>query len=322
MPRTLAPPLFSWFAAGWERDRRSRHRWVLCAALATSACTTWQQLPLPLVDAACRAWSQALDAAVAQAGVTDAEADRIAGAPGLRVDRAGQALRALDPMNDDAYRAWLRRAAALDEAARTAEIANLPQTAFPLRSGETIAEDRQAARERTDDCRRRAVQQWAGAALPQREALLARAEVPDRYNPALRALGLYPLVRWPFLAGVQRWQDRHQAAMARWAENPPPSQSYAPGGAQAGSATPPPWPPPVDALGLPQPAPEVARQLLAWHAPVFRIQQRGTHDHFGVPQWTGSGQPRVDTDRPVVWHRLSHARLGGVWRLQLVYTLW
>jgi hypothetical protein len=305
-----------------------------CAVLAGAACTTLPQAPLqaplPPADAACQAWAQQLDAAVAQAGAADAEAERIAGVAGLRVDRVGEALRDRARADDAAYGAWLQRAAALDEAGRAAEIANLPAAAFPLRAGDAAVADpvagpvadRAAARTLTDRCRQRTLQQLAAAAAapPAREALLARARVPDRYSLGLRALGLYPLVRWPFFAGVQRWQAGHEAAMARWAVQPPPLQSHVPAAADA--ATPPPWPPPTDALGLPQPTPEAAQQLLAWHAPVFEIEQRGPHDRFGSPAWGGDGQPRVDTARPVVWHRLSHARLGGAWRLQLVYTLW
>jgi hypothetical protein len=180
--------------------------------------------------------------------------------------------------------------------------------------------DREAARALTDRCRQRTLQQLASAPGPTREALLARAQVPDRYSLGLRALGLYPLVRWPFFAGVQRWQAGHEAAMARWAVQPPPLQRHVP--ATADAAAPPPWPPATDALGLPQPTPEQARQLLAWHAPVLEIEQRGPYDRFGTPAWGDDGRPRVDDARPVVWQRIAHMPLAGQWRLQLVYLLW
>ncbi|MFO0445395.1 MAG: hypothetical protein ACK50F_14160, partial [Betaproteobacteria bacterium] len=168
---------------------------VACAALAAAACTTLPEAPLPPPDAECQAWAQQLDAAVVQAGVADAEAERIAGVAGLRVDRVGEALRDRARADDAAYRAWLQRAAALDEAGRAAEIANLPVARFPLRAGDaTVADrevDREAARALTDRCRQRTLQQLASAPGPTRQALLARAQVPDRYSLGLRALGLY-----------------------------------------------------------------------------------------------------------------------------------
>ena len=294
-----------------------------CAALAAGACTTLPQAPLPPPDAECQAWVRQLDAAVAHAGAADAEAERIEGVAGLRVDRVGEALRDRARADDAAYRAWLQRAAALDEAGRAAEMANLPAASFPLRAGDAAVADREvdreAARALTDRCRQRTLQQLAAAPAPTRQALLARAQVPDRYSLGLRALGLYPLVRWPFFAGVQRWQAGHEAAMARWAVQPPPLQRHVPPAADAAA---PPWPPATDALGLPQPTPEQARQLLAWHAPVLDIEQRGPYDRFGTPAWGEDGRPRVDDARPVVWQRIAHMPLAGQWRLQLVYLLW
>jgi hypothetical protein len=324
-PGFLPPAPRAPWAAGRALLRRLG---VACAALAAAACTTLPEAPLPPPDAECQAWAQQLDAAVAQAGVADAEAERIAGVAGLRVDRVGEALRDRARADDAAYRAWLQRAAALDEAGRAAEIANLPAARFPLRAGAAavavaVADrevDREAARALTDRCRQRTLQQLASAPGPTREALLARAQVPDRYSLGLRALGLYPLVRWPFFAGVQRWQAGHEAAMARWAVQPPPLQRHVP--ATADAAAPPPWPPATDALGLPQPTPEQARQLLAWHAPVLEIEQRGPYDRFGTPAWGDDGRPRVDDARPVVWQRIAHMPLAGQWRLQLVYLLW
>ncbi len=294
---------------------------ALLAVLAGAACTTVPDAPLPAADAACRAWAGQLDAAIAQAGVADAEAERLPGVSGLRVDRVGEALRERAGGDDAAFRAWLQRAAALDEAARAAEIANLPAAAFPLRAGALVATDRDSARAHTAACRLATLQQLATAPMATREALLQRARVPDRYSLGLRTLGLYPLVRWPFFSGVQGWQAGHEAAMARWAAQPPPLARHALAIA-ADSAAAPPWPPQPDALGLPQPDAAHAQQLLAWHAPVFEIEQRGPYDRFGTPGWGAEGQPRVDTAQPVVWHRLAHTRLGETWHLQLVYTLW
>jgi hypothetical protein len=68
--------------------------------------------------------------------------------------------------------------------------------------------------------------------------------------------------------------------------------------------------------------PAHAAQLLAWHAPVFEIELRGSHDRFGALAWPEAGPPRVDTAVPVVYQRVSHTRFGDRWLLQLTYTLW
>jgi hypothetical protein len=314
-------------------------------SLATAACTTLPTTPLVRDEGGCHEWTARLDAAIASAGVADAEAEPLAGFPGLRVDRVAAALREPAAASEPAFAAWLARTAALDRAARAAEIANLPEGAFPL--GPAL--DRAQALARTDACREGVQRQLreprpsappGGGELARpetlRQALLARATVPDRYSTASRALGLYPLLRWPFFAGVEGWQREQAADMARWASAPPPLQAFVPpaeapgegaasGSLGAPSPAPPPWPPVRDALGLPQPTPAEAQQLLAWHAPAFELEVRGPFDRIGVPHWAGApaeARPQVDTQRPVVYQRIGHMRLHGRWQLQLVYTVW
>lgn len=346
----------------WPTLRRAL---LLAAAAAASACTTLPGLapagPRNAVIVAdeegCLAWTAALDAAVREAGVADAEAERMAGLPGLRVDRVGQALLERALADRAAWRAWLARAAALDRAARRVEIDNLPEEAFLLGMPAAREADRAAARARTDRCRELAVRQLetrgpADQALA--EALRAQAVVPDRYSTASRALGLYPLLRWPFFAGVQGWQDEQAASMRRWAATPPPlarhvpavalrdgadalpAAAHAPGGAavaDAGalphavptSSAPVALPAPRDALGLPRLTPAQAQRLLAQHAPVIEVEERGPFDRFGRPLWPGADGapgPRVDTTQGVVYTRIAHTRFEERWLLQLVYTLW
>jgi len=347
---------------------RPWYRLALAALpLAMAACTTLPPTPLVRDEGGCHDWTARLDAAVAAAGVADAEAEALAGFPGLRVDRVAAALREPAVASEAAFAAWLARTAALDRAARLAEIANLPDGVFPLGP----AAGRAQALMRTDACREGAQRQLlapqAGAAAGSADAadatalrpvLLARATVPDRYSSASRALGLYPLLRWPFFAGVEGWQREQLADMARWASAPPPLLAFAPpdeaspGARPAGTASAhsppaaapavagtsglqeapspalPPWPPARDALGLPQPTPAEAQRLLAWHAPAFELEVRGPYDRFGVPRWPsepgapGDSRPQVDTQRPVVYQRIGHMRLQGRWLLQLVYTVW
>jgi hypothetical protein len=300
-------------------------------ALALSACGTLAPpgglpaAPEAVLDPGCRDTLQALDAAVDGAGVADAEAQRIPGVPGLRVDRPAEALLERALADDAAWAAWMARAAELDRLARNAEIRNLPPAAG----------DADVALARTDACRRSLT---ATLALPQGDEAdrwRALVRVPDRYLMAWRAVGLYPLLRWPFFGGVQGWQDSHEAAMARWAAAPPALVRYVPppvpdaGPVAERTAT---WvspgdaaPMPRDALGLPALTPAQTQALLARWAPVIEVEQRSEADRLGTPVWQRVGdrwEPGVDTHQPVIHTRTALTRLDGTWLLQLVYTVW
>jgi hypothetical protein len=261
---------------------RWRRALLLLLALLVGGCAT--QVIEPADD--CTRWFAQLDAAVDAAGVRDAQDERIDGFAGLRVDRFGAATRS----SVDAA-AWLARAATLDQQGRDVEIANLPRPAFPIDD----AADAGAARTRSEACRGRRLTQLRNDAAA-RQALLARATVPDRYATPLRALGLYPLVRVPFFAGVNAWQTRHEKDMARWAAAPPPLLRFVP---PRGS-----------------------------DAPLFEIETRGgalaPFDRFGMPAWRSgdSDVPDVDTTQPIVFERDAQTLYGGQVLKQRVFTLW
>ena len=185
----------------------------ICDA-ALAGCATLVAPPLPAAAgaevAACARWFEQLDAAIDLAGVRDAEADRIAGFAGLRVDRLGAALHEQAHSGAAAFDTWLARLQRLEAEGRAVEVANLPRSAFPIDG----AADAPAARARSLACShawRSPLQ--ADAAL--RASLLARAEVPDRYAAWQRAVGLYAVVRWPFHARVQTWERGHMAQVPR-----------------------------------------------------------------------------------------------------------
>jgi hypothetical protein len=290
---------------------------ALAVALVAAGCSTLRPTGAhgaPADD--CERWFERLDAAVDAAGVRDAQDERIAGFAGLRIDRLGVALRDQAAVDDAAFAAWLAHAATLDEAGRAVEIGNLPRKAFPLAEN---APDAAAATALSDRCRDERVARWSRAQPGERARVLDAARVPDRYSTPLRALGLYPLVRWPFFAGVTRWQEEHARVMARWAESPPAGLvRFVPPGTP--SATEPTWSP--DALGVPRASAADAARWLALHAPVFEVETTGAYDAFGAPLWTSSPTPQVDTAQPVVYQRLAYTRVGGRVLAQLVYTLW
>jgi hypothetical protein len=253
---------------------------LLAVSLLVAACTAPTRAPATGDD--CASWFGRLDGAVDAAGVRDAQEERIDGYPGLRVDRLGVATR-----HSTAFDAWLERAIELDRGARDAEIANLPRGVFPLDG----AADAAAARARSDSCRAA----WHNRlnTPAQRQALLDQATVPDSYVTPLRALGLYPIVRVPFLHGVERWQQEHRQTVAAWARSAPPVQRFVPRDDDA---------------------------------PVFEIEAHdgglAAFDRFGVPTWTAQAAPRVDTTQPVAYQRESRTLYRGQMLTQRVFTLW
>lgn len=261
----------------------------LACALAAGACTTLAPLPAAvLADDDCTRWFSQLDAAVDAAGVRDAQDERVPGFAFVRVDRLAVATRETTP-----WPQWLARAATLDEQARDAETTNLPASAFPIDG----AADAATASARSSTCRQALMQRVLHDSALQR-AMQSRAHVPDRYALALRALGAYPLVRWPFFAGVTAWQHEQKAAVAKWTNQPPPRVRFEP--------------PDDDPF-----------------APVFEIESRNGNtlaafDRFGVPTWAArdAAAPGLDTTQPVVFRRRTHTLVGGRWLRQQVYMVW
>jgi hypothetical protein len=278
-------------------------RRLLATLLAAAGLTGCAPLVAPGVPpvagadvAACARCFEQLDAAVDRAGVRDVEAERIAGFAGLRVDRRAASLREHAGADAAAFEAWLARLQLLENEARAVEIGNLPRHAFALAE----LSDAATARSRSAACTaawQRPLQ--ADAAL--RAQLLDRASVPDRYATWQRAAGLYPVVRWPFFAGVEAWQREHDAQVAGWSATPPPTQRFVPAGvAPAAASVASLWRDrPRDALGLPQLQPDEAAILLAARAPALEIETRGDFDRFGALVWReGGATPVVDAGTP------------------------
>jgi hypothetical protein len=199
----------------------------------------------------CTALFDAVDAAVARAGVGDAQEARVRGFPHLRVNREVADVGA-ETLTLPRLEEWIREMAALDRAARAVELRNLPEaeratleaatraTGIGTRGargaggaagargaafadGPALADgptSRDASGVSTadlqaalDDCRGRLVR--ADLAVPDtRDLLRARARVPDAYDDARRVLGFYAITRIPFAAGVRAWQADTEAAFA------------------------------------------------------------------------------------------------------------
>jgi hypothetical protein len=285
---------------------------VLTVALVLTGCGHLAPKPaapstFDAADLACHAEFIALDAETDREGTRDAEADRIEGFPGLRVNRLLVALAQRAAHDDDAFAAWIERARQLDAEAREVELAQRPGGA-PAPTQERIeACSQRLAKAVRDDPASRPV-------------LLDRARVPDRYSLASRALGLYPLTRVPFFDGVQQWQREQTQVMREVSGRLQPVHRVGPAGVDR--AVQPPSTLPRDALGLPQPGADQVEALLARHAPRFDIEANGAFDAIGVPTRHPDGRVGVDASQPVVYQRLTYTLVQGRALLQLVYTAW
>lgn len=238
-----------------------------------------------------------LDRQVDRLDVRDAEAPRVEGYPYLRVDRFSAALgeRAVDGPR---YSAWLKRLAELDDAGRATELANAGLPADDL------------AR-----CRVLLTQEDAGKSAQ----LRARAQVPDDYSTALRAVGLYPLTRFAFAVGIGGWREETVLAFSvPLAQLPVRGQleRYAYAGPTPMMAL----PVPTDALGVPILSRFDGNALLQRHAPVLEIDVAGGFDRPGTVHLDAADSPTVDPAAPVAYARVAQALLEGKPHLQLVYT--
>jgi len=259
----------------------------------------------------CARLFQRSDRSIDAAGVRDAMSPRVPGFPYLRVDRFHAALapRAETEQQGDA---WRMRLDALDREARAFELRNLA--------------DESAARTATalEDCRAT----LHDADRPKVAVLAEAARVPDDYSAALRALGLYPITKLAFAAGIRRWHAEtleefalplerlpQLGALRRYAPAPPVVLDHA-GPAEVAR----------DVLGVQQLTPAHLEQLIARHAPLYEIDTADENDRIGALAWAADTDERssvaVDVAQPSAYARVAHTRLGGRVHLQLIYTVW
>jgi hypothetical protein len=270
----------------------------------------------------CARWLASLDEAVERAGVRDAGAYRIPGFPYLRADRFSASFR--NDVKDDpaAFAVWVDRLRNLDATARAYELMNLP----PRLLASLEVPDRNAAKARTDACAAELTRDDL-AVTSQREALVARAAVPDDYIERNRVLGLYPIATLPFSIGVNRWQEETVAtfrrspvsagegvALARYEPVRDPGSATRTRSILERTKT--------DKLGIPQFTDDQRESLFQTFAPIFEISTAGAYDYFGSLVWGAGPAPVVDAARPVVYRRLAFTRHRDRVLAQLVYTIW
>ncbi len=266
----------------------------------------------------CAEWFRALDESVDEAGARDAQETRVAGFPYLRTNRLLASLRLSADGDDAVLRALVARMQALDAEARRYEIMNLPAGAA---GGSSEAANRT---QRCGDLLR----DLDLASADMKQAVLARAIVPDDYRALYRIIGLYPITRIAFAEGIRRHEQATRQAFV----------ADLPAGSGANLVR---LAPPVleslsrdraarilartagNPLGIPELEDAVLQEFLAAYAPSFEIEVKADYDRIGALRWLrGSRSPQVDGAQQAVYTNVAWTRYQGRVLLQLVYTIW
>ncbi len=247
-----------------------------------------------------------LDARIDRAGARDAQAPRVPGFPYLRVDRFTASLgEAASQLRGAGFAAWSELMAHADRQARAAELANAAAVTAPA----------------VLDACRYALAVADGAEL---STLQQAAQVADDYSTPQRVLGLYPLTRLAFAAGIRHWWRETRLVFATPLAQLPVRgslQRYVPSRSGIELTA----PPRSAAFNLPTPSMPALQDLLRQHAPILEIDTVTAADRIGALHWAGrESGPRIEADvqQPVVYVRTAFTRLGQSMQLQLVYTFW
>lgn len=297
---------------------------VVVLALLFQACAEWQPLPpmSKMQTADCERLFGEMDQRVAEYHVADAGTARIAGFPGLRVNRFLASF-ANENLTDKAYAAWLERLRKLDETARLIEWRNLtPEAAAGLQTyfgadigtalamcGHILAEQDLSSPDR-------------------RSQLLSAAQPPDAYSTWQRLFGLYFLSRWAIVEGVWRVQREMREPFIK------AEQDHSLTGELIRYA-----PPEADALDIaevakileqsagnplhiPEPSELQLNQLFTSFAPVWTVDTANDNDRIGTARIDAEGKAYIDTNASIVYRLVSHTRVGDQVLLQLNYLIW
>jgi hypothetical protein len=307
---------------GW-----ARLRWAgVAAVLALAGCAsgpTGSGVDSGSAESSCRQWFSDVDALVTEFKVNDAQDRKIEGFPQLRQSRFVASFQDRAAQSDAAFDAWFKQLRTLGNQAHEVEIANLPGSALGVLWPSVNHSDvRAKTLAKTQACAD-ALDREDRSLAARRELLLANPGVADDYSAAARFVGLYALTRWPFGAGVSRWQsitqgefDKRSGTQFAPLERFVPVPSAVDEVSDALART------PRDALGISQLGEALKQRLLDRHAPILALAPQGPFDLIGEMSLGANGEPRVNAAKPTAYRRLAFTRQGSATLVQLVYLFW
>jgi hypothetical protein len=269
----------------------------------------------------------ALDEAVEQQDVRDAQDRRVSVAPYLRVNRLLASYR--EEVQGQGLEQWLDAMQTLGIAGWMIEYANLSvESRQALWSLALDTEPQPPSFEQAlSDCahKKRDTDFSSVAAI---DALRHAAVVDDDYSSLNRALGLYPLTALGFRKGISDWHEETSETYQLSVKQLPVKGELLSYVArvdrrleateiaailQHSSVNP---------LGIPMPGEAEIAGLFASYAPMYLIDTASGDDRIGRPVWADDGEIHIDTSEPVVYRYTSHTRFRNQTLLQLNYVIW
>ncbi|MFK7963004.1 MAG: hypothetical protein AB8C46_03460 [Burkholderiaceae bacterium] len=333
---------------------------TLAVLLFVSACSTLApDRPFQLTPSAspvaqsCLRWLHEFDAVVIATKRADARASRVPGFAHLRINRPLLQLeRQISTPKQEAR--WLGLLSRLALEARTAELANLPESAMALLRQQLPDQRLLAAMSSRQPRLARAPAPDVPAVPANRIGLLETAanchqlllaydvrdntraaavretaHVPDHYSTPRRALGVYGITKFGVAAGIKRWEQQTLQAFAQAEAQSGSETSRRFFGGQASAR-------PIDSdmtarlltsrrtgpLGRPVLTEQVEQWLLQTYLPVFEIERLASFDDPGRVRLDERGQAFVDTTEPSIYTRVAYTNESGRQLIQLIYTVW
>ena len=292
-----------------------------CATQRTSHLDFEDQSSVELSLDFCRNWSEQLDVVIAQYDARDFGATKVKDYVYLRADRFLAAFSDLVYDDPNLFRAWVSAMVDLDQESRQIEVNNLNDAALRL-----LGKDRLTIKDVTKRCSVFFKEHYLEEPFDDLEKLTAVVFIPDDYSSVKRALGLYPLLKIPFIKGIKEWHKQARDTFERYAQKDVKvvsTRQYEPTKksifrlqevARLMSQR--------DALGQLTLSPDLLSRLFVTYAPIFTIEDSGEFDRVGAVDFTKEGAVTVNVLEPTVYTHLTHTRFEGRTLPQLVYVAW
>lgn len=319
-PASLRPP-----SSGNNLSRVRNCLPVLLVFL--TACAGLQPKPLPPTFAQddCVQQYALLESTIVREGVQDASVYRMAGLPFFRSNRfLASFITEIQGADSSKIRQWLEH---LNDLANEGYLIEWQRALFDqgnLNKGHTQTMTMTQLKKILSQCGPQVV------ALTMKhtqvlERVYIKALVPPAYQDWKRYLGLYPLVKYPFLRGVRKEQRDIMALQTKFNPADPSYHWKVYRSVNHLSLEKPPVifaQTDVDVLGIPHFSQERQTELLSQWAPTWLVDERDSNDMLGTLQLDSEGQARVDSQRPVFYTSISYGRYNNQITTQLNYTVW
>lgn len=269
----------------------------------------------------CEVWLSKLDLSVKRNRAGDSRYRQVDDYPSLRVNRFLASFELGELETHNRMRDWIESMALLNEKGRDIEISNLASNEIAKLGG-----DRYWVKERANTCSRLLTNSLLEGPMLDIQHLKKRTRVDAEYSVAKRFFGLYSILKFPFMRGVEQWQKSVKQLFDNDLEEVNPdvkiikyqpavrdeAAEFAINNVMSKR----------DALGQLALSSDQELEMFEKYAPVFRAKQTGPFDRIGEIVWSDSGEVMVDTTAPTVYIDLTYTRFHGQILPQLIYVAW